>query len=1026
LLLTGITTVSAQSPAHEINSLAELEDLVATTHQVIASLSVTGMVCAIESESRLVALQDDSSAVLLELPQLDPVVQTGDLLRVEAAQIMLAASQAGVRIGTAPVVEIDDLHPSVERSGHVYLAAGWQPVRLEWFNGAQTGEVGVSYEGPGVSLQPIPDSALRCRTPATSGATAAPGLAFAAYRGTNWTRLPDFQMLTPVTNGVVTNFDVGERSQIEQVAMLFRGELLITTPGLYTFHLRTDDGGRLFVGTPSTQVTATILERHLPPPSPKTLGQALEDTRRHEWTSLEGNVTFASQRGNQIELEVANRDQLYSVLMASSSRLRTPLLVNQRVQATGICQWHLESRIPRVIVLGAEQLKITDHSAIPSTDELITTASQVRGLQPEEARRRLPAVIRGVVTTAGYRSCVVQDSTGPAFVSYPNGTWPHQPMVGELWEFEGVTDPGDFSPILVTARSRCLGKHVLPPPIHPSWEQLNNGSMDVELIEVPGIVLDATPDELTLLTHGGRVSIVPNYEYPLPYDTAVTAPHQSLRGSRVTVRGVFFAYWESGERQLIPGRFLLGDGMISVEEPMPEDLFAVPARRVTDLLRFTTHADVLTRFKVAGQVLYARPQELFMADGADGFRVKTSEAVSLAEGDLIEAVGFPQLNGPSPVLLEAVARKTGAAALPVARPVSASELFLKKNDSTLVLVDAMLLSDITRLGERVLELQAGPHHFLARLQTDGRPAARLRTGAELQLTGVYSSHLDGAPEGGLGSFELLLNSPSDIVVLKAGPWWTTRYTIMTFAILFLGLALSLVWVTLLRRTVAHRTALLEKEIHEREQIEQRRLLEQERARVAHDLHDELGAGLAQISLIGSLAQRPTTQAERARGLVAQITTRSREMVAALDEIVWAINPTHDNASSVRGYLSEYAQEFLHPTGMACRLDIDSIHSEQALNSTQRHQLFLAFKEALTNVVKHAKASEVWIRISTASDGLRISVEDNGRGIATPAEVPGGHGTGSMRARLAQVGGCCEIQPRPDGGTIVSFHLPLNR
>ena len=61
---------------------------------------------------------------------------------------------------------------------------------------------------------------------------------------------------------------------------------------------------------------------------------------------------------------------------------------------------------------------------------------------------------------------------------------------------------------------------------------------------------------------------------------------------------------------------------------------------------------------------------------------------------------------------------------------------------------------------------------------------------------------------------MLLNSAADILVLKPGPWWTTRYTIATFAILFIGLALSLVWITLLRRTVAHRTALLEKEIHE--------------------------------------------------------------------------------------------------------------------------------------------------------------------------------------------------------------------
>jgi len=228
--------------------------------------------------------------------------------------------------------------------------------------------------------------------------------------------------------------------------------------------------------------------------------------------------------------------------------------------------------------------------------------------------------------------------------------------------------------------------------------------------------------------------------------------------------------------------------------------------------------------------------------------------------------------------------------------------------------------------------------------------------------------------------------------------------------------------------VAHRTVLLEKEIHEREQSEQRRVLEQERARVAHDLHDELGAGLAQIGLIGALAQRPHAQPERARGLLAEITTRSREMVTALDEIVWAINPKHDTTNSVSGYLGDYAQEFLRPTSIVCRLDVTSEEHSQHMESTERHQMFLAFKEALTNVVKHAKATEVFVRIAIRRGKLSVTLEDNGKGILSNPEgsYSNGNGMQTMQMRLQNIGGRCEINSRPQGGTIVSFHLPINR
>jgi signal transduction histidine kinase len=1026
LLLVCVSNgLAEETPGGSIHSLAELQSLAATNHQPIVSFSITGVVCAVEAESRLVALQDDSATVLLELPQLDLGVRPGNWLALEGTQVALSRTEAGILVGTVPVVEIDNLHPAFSRSGRVFLAAGWQPVRVEWFNGQEGVFLAVQYEGPGVSRQPIPDSALRCRVRDKSGAEGfQPGLNFAAYVGTNWIALPDFQTLPPVATGIIANFDVSQRPQPQQVAMRFSGFLQISNAGIYTFHLRSDDGGRLFVGDPAKQCLITRLESALPPPAPKPLAQALAGRSKPEWISLEGKVTFASRRGHRIELEIMERDQPVSVLIASSGRLTAASLAQQRVQVTGICQLPHEARMPRVIVPGAAQLRISS-PAIVNTTEPIATAVQVRGLQPDEARQPLSVRIRGVVTMATYWSCVMQDLTGGVFVRHVVDAWPQQPAVGELWEFEGVTDPGDFSPIIRATNAICLGNAVLPQPIHPTWEQLVNGSMDAELVEVQGVVVEMSASEMTLLTRDGKVKILEKSDYPLPYPAALSAATQTLPGSVVRVRGVFAACWDAVSRQLMPGRFYLGNVMLSVDEPAPGNPFSVPTRRMTDLLLFTSHAGALTRFKVAGQVLYAQPREYFLRDGANGFRVLTKEPLPLIEGDLVEAVGFPQLGGPSPVLQEAKARKIGTAPRPAPTPISVAELSNGHNDATLVQVEALLLSDVVRQGERVLELLAGPHHFLARLRTDGQPPALLRRGSRVQLTGVYASTRASATGNDLDGFELLLNRTTDIVVRKHGPWWTTRHTIATIAMLLTGLMASLVWVALLRRTVAHRTARLEKEINERQQIEQRRVMEQERARVAQDLHDDLGAGLAQIGLIGALAQRPTTLPGRAQEHLSEITDKSREMVTVLDEIVWAINPKHDFATSVSSYLCDYAQEFLRPTNIACRLDVAHAPARQALNSTQRHQLFLAFKEALTNVVKHAQATEVWIRIIPSDTVLSVIVEDDGKGMPSRTEAPKGDGTLNMQTRLEQIGGRCEINSRPGGGTMVYFHLPTS-
>jgi signal transduction histidine kinase len=149
------------------------------------------------------------------------------------------------------------------------------------------------------------------------------------------------------------------------------------------------------------------------------------------------------------------------------------------------------------------------------------------------------------------------------------------------------------------------------------------------------------------------------------------------------------------------------------------------------------------------------------------------------------------------------------------------------------------------------------------------------------------------------------------------------------------------------------------------------------------------------------------------------------MVVALDEIVWAVNPRNDSVNSAVSYLSRYAQNFLEATTVRCRLEMHEAEPDQPLNSEQRHNLFLAFKEALNNVAKHSGATEVRIRISCEPERrLFVGIEDNGRGL--PASVESGaDGLANLRQRMAQIGGRCEISNEPGDGVRVHLSLPLD-
>ena len=218
-----------------------------------------------------------------------------------------------------------------------------------------------------------------------------------------------------------------------------------------------------------------------------------------------------------------------------------------------------------------------------------------------------------------------------------------------------------------------------------------------------------------------------------------------------------------------------------------------------------------------------------------------------------------------------------------------------------------------------------------------------------------------------------------------------------------------------------------------EKLERAQAVERERSRIAHDIHDDLGAQLTRITMLSESAREEADPVQVTDDLN-QIYDTARDATRAMDEIVWAVNPKHDTIESLATYLEKFGFDYLDAVGIRCRLDLPAKLPPHRLTTEVRHNLFLAYKEALHNAVKHAGATEVRIAIAFEARTLELVVEDNGRGfglndgtIKWPREhgrTAGGNGLENMNRRVREIGGECHIDSEPGRGTTVKFRLLL--
>ncbi len=258
---------------------------------------------------------------------------------------------------------------------------------------------------------------------------------------------------------------------------------------------------------------------------------------------------------------------------------------------------------------------------------------------------------------------------------------------------------------------------------------------------------------------------------------------------------------------------------------------------------------------------------------------------------------------------------------------------------------------------------------------------------------------------------------STLAIVVLPPFWQTWWFITGTSLALLGLIIGSVYYVSTQR--------LQRQVA---QLQQQEALERERGRIARDLHDQLGANLTQVALLGEMAGDDRDNPAEVQSHAEQICQTARETTRSLDEIVWAVNPSNDTLDGLVNYACKYAQEYLELAGIRYRIEAPAKLPEAAIAPDVRHNVFLAFKETVNNVVRHAQATEARIRVRIAPASFTLEVEDNGRGIATMNEkaAQSRNGLRNMRKRMTDVHGEFSIEPAAERGTIVRLTAPLRR
>ena len=648
-------------------------------------------------------------------------------------------------------------------------------------------------------------------------------------------------------------------------------------------------------------------------------------------------------------------------------------------------------------------------TAAPQTFQ---TSASVLALDPEQAKRGAPAIVRGVVTGSTDYGIYLEDRTAGIWVD-----WAHARdfVPGDDIEVKGRTGPGLFSPVLLADSIRKLGRSPLPQAKVVTLKQLLTGDQDAQYVRITGVVRAVS----------FRPNVSPSQQVWLKIAMAdgfifATLPQTNAAAARRLIDAVVridapATCTKNLNRQMTS--VLLATPSIdnvTVIQPPPADIFAAQVTAIDGLMRYRSGMDSDHRVRVTGTVTFYKPGDrLILEERGRALLVMTTQISDIKPGDQIDAVGFPTPAPSGPFLEDSSFRYVGQGDPPKPTPVTIADLSSGTLNYNLVSVEGKLLRRILEPNGQVLLLQTGPTLLRADLDDVKNidSLKRFEEGSTVRISGISVLEVEGSwnwggPTASAVHFTILLRSPSDVQTIASPTWWTASHLFYLAAILgflmFVFFALAL--------------------YSRMEQVKLGAIL-RERERMAHEIHDTLAQSFAGIGFQIQAIRRAIPdelpelrkQVELAGALVRHSHKEARRNiepmnVAQLDHVDLLTTLEGSARKMVEGGSVEVSAT---STGRLLR----------PLPEKVTDALLHIGIEAIANAVRHADPKHLGIAVAYEEQFVRVTVSDDGHGFEESGDLLG-FGLRGMRKRSAAISAKLEIVSGSGAGTQVRVIYPV--